>query len=92
MLVFFAKIGSPAVLFQNWWQLIALGLLASIGMYLLFFEGVKKVKTQQVLVITSFEVLIAILLAMLVLAEYPPILTVIGGAAILAGIYLTTRK
>jgi len=76
----------------NWWQLAVLGIFCSAVAFTLFNEGVKRVRAQTAYVVTSIEVIIAAGLSALILSETLTSTIIAGGAAILAGVYLVTKK
>jgi len=75
------------------WQLIAILIIfGSILPYLFITYGVKRIPASQASVIAMLEPVIAGGIAWLVLSEALTPLQVIGGATVLAGIYLTERS
>jgi drug/metabolite transporter (DMT)-like permease len=77
--IFNVQIGSmPALLY--------LGIVASAFAPFLFLEGIRSVKTQDAGVIMMLDPLTGILWALLVFAEVPNLLTIVGGAFILIAI------
>lgn len=75
------------------WQLIAILIIfGSILPYLFITYGVKRIPASQASVIAMLEPVIAGGIAWLVLSEALTPLQIIGGATVLAGIYLTERS
>jgi drug/metabolite transporter (DMT)-like permease len=92
MFVLFIKPAQAPAIAANWIQLLVLGVVCSGIAVVIFMEGVKRVPAQKVFILTSLSPVIGTLFAAIILKETPSILVLIGGAIILAGIYLTTRK
>ena len=90
MFLFFINIKSFNGLYANWWQLTIMGVLCTGIAFVLFMEGLKKIKAQKVLIITTIEPLAGTLAALLVLKENPSLLTIIGAVLIIYGIYRVT--
>jgi len=92
MFVLFFKPSQSGAIFANWIQLLVLGVICSGMAVILFMEGVKRVPAQKVFIITSLEPVIGTIFAAIILKENPSSFVLVGGAIIIAGIYLTTRK
>lgn len=88
----FIDIRSTSVLFENWWQLSIIGIVCTGIAFILFMEGIKKVKVQKIFIITALEPLTGILLGSILLKEIPSFLTIIGAGLILFGVYKTTHN
>lgn len=89
--VAFLKADSPAAIYGNWWQLGIIGVLCTGIAFILFMEGVRKVKAQKIFIVTSLEPLAGTILALIVLGEVPTTFTLIGAALILYGVYRITN-
>ena len=92
MFVFFLKIDSSTVLIENWWKLLTIGILCTGIAFILFMEGVRKVKAQKIFIVTALEPLAGTIVALIILKEIPPIMTIIGAVFILYGVYRITIK
>ena len=92
MFVWFFEIDSVSVIFDNLWQLLMIGVFCTGIAFILFMEGVQKVKAQKIFIITALEPLAGTVLALILLAEIPSVLTVAGSALIIYGVYRTTRQ
>lgn len=92
MFVLFLKIDSSAVLAENWWSLLVIGVLCTGIAFILFMEGVRKVKAQKIFIVTALEPLVGTVAALIVLGEAPSIMTVIGAAFILYGVYRVANR
>lgn len=76
----------------SWFYLVLLALLPTIIGHTSFNWALKYLHASAVSVSVLGEPVGATLLAWLILEEKPPVFTLIGGAFILSGIYLTTLK
>lgn len=92
MFLFFLKIKSMDVIVGNWWQILGLGILGAGIPTILFMNGIKKIKGQEIFIITSLEPLAGTLFALLALHEVPTLLTISGAVFILGGIFWVTKK
>jgi len=92
MFIFFINVESFYGLYANWWQLLVIGILCTGIAFLLFMEGVKRVKAQKIFIVTTLEPLAGTLAALLVLREIPSLLTTIGAVLIIYGVYRVTRS
>ncbi|MGA1869830.1 MAG: DMT family transporter [bacterium] len=90
MFLFFLRPGAFYGLYTNWWQLLVIGILCTGIPFLLFMEGIKKVRTQKILIVTTLEPLVGTLAALLVLKETPSVLAIIGAMLIIYGVYRVT--
>ena len=72
MFVWFFEIDSVSVIFDNLWQLLMIGVFCTGIAFILFMEGVQKVKAQKIFIITALEPLAGTVLALILLAEIPP--------------------
>ena len=68
-----------------------MGVLCTGIAFVLFMEGLKRVKAQKVLIVATVEPLAGTLAALLVLKEVPSFLTIIGAVLIIYGVYRVTR-
>ena len=91
MFLFFIETKSFNGLYVNWWLLIIMGVLCTGIAFVLFMEGLKRVKAQKVLIVATVEPLAGTLAALLVLKEVPSFLTIIGAVLIIYGVYRVTR-
>lgn len=78
--------------FDNVPALIGLGIFATGLSAILFMEGIRKVKGQEIFVITSIEPVFASILAFIILGEKISVLGYLGAALILIGIYNISKK
>lgn len=92
MFVFFLKVNSANVLFENWWKLLTIGILCTGIAFILFMEGVRKIKAQKIFIVTALEPLVGTVVALIILKEIPSLMTVIGAILILYGVYRITYK
>ena len=92
MFVFFIKINSVNILLENWWKLLIIGILCTGIAFILFMEGVRKVKAQKIFIVTALEPLAGTVVALIVLNEIPSIMTIIGAIFILYGVYRIANK
>src|SRR3989338_5256944 len=92
MFVFFLNIKSSNVIVENWWKLLVIGIICTGIAFILFMEGVRKVKAQKIFIVTSLEPLAGSIFALFVLGEIPSSFAIIGAALILYGVYVTTSK
>lgn len=90
--VFLINSSSVSAVPMNWWKLIIIGVLCTGVAYILFMNGIRKVKAQKVFIITSIEPLTGAIFAFLLLKELPSLITVAGALLILMGIYLVAKK
>jgi drug/metabolite transporter (DMT)-like permease len=81
--------GAPA---DAW---ISIGYLAVFGTavgFVLFYEGVKRIGPARATTFTFLVPVFGVLGAVLILGERPSVLTAIGGAIVLAGLWLVQRR
>ena len=90
MFLFFVNIKSVSIVYENWWQLAVIGIICTGIPFILFMEGVRKIKAQKIFIITALEPLAGTVLALLILGEVPRLFTIIGAALILYGVYRIT--
>ncbi|HLC69361.1 MAG TPA: EamA family transporter [Candidatus Bilamarchaeaceae archaeon] len=91
MFILFLKVNPVSAISTNWWQLGIIGILSTGIAFILFMEGVRKVKAQKIFIVTALEPLAGTVLALILLAEIPSILTIAGAILILYGVYRTTK-
>lgn len=82
----------PQVFTSNLVPLLYLGLVAGGFAFLLYMEGIKRVKGQIIQVITMLEILVASLSGFFLLREPITPNTLLGGAFILSGIFVVSLK
>lgn len=75
-----------------WWQLLVIGIVCTGIAFILFMEGVKKIKAQKVFIITSLEPLVGSIAAIVFLKEVPSLFTMMGAICIIFGVYTCTKK
>ncbi len=92
LFVFSLKIPQVPAVIASWWQLLFIGIVCTGIAFVLFMEGVKKVKAQKVFIITSLEPLVGSIAAILLLKESPSLFTFIGAFFIFVGVYFSTKK
>jgi drug/metabolite transporter, DME family len=92
MFVFFLKVDSIAVVLENWWKLLIIGVISTGIAFIFFYEGVKKVKGQKIFIVTALEPLTGTVLAMILLKEIPPLMTILGAVLIIYGVYGSTKR
>jgi drug/metabolite transporter (DMT)-like permease len=92
MFVFFLNVESANVLVENWWKLLTIGILCTGIAFILFMEGVRKVKAQKIFIITALEPLAGTIVALIILKEIPSLMTIIGAIFIFYGVYRITNK
>ena len=93
MFVFFVKSNQAAALMANWWKLLLIGVVCTGIAFILFMEGVRKVKAQRIFIVTALEPLTGTAAALIILGEIPSLMTLIGAVLILYGVYrITLRK
>lgn len=73
-------------------SLLYLGLAAGGVAFLLYMEGIKRVKGQIIQVITMLEIVVASLSGIILLGEKVTQSIILGGALILAGIFIVSEK
>jgi drug/metabolite transporter, DME family len=88
----FARFDSVNAVATNWPELLVIGVFCTGIAFILFMDGIGKVKAQKIFVVTALEPLMGTLLALAVLKEVPSPIAVLGAALILYGVYWTTRK
>jgi len=89
--ILFLNVNSLQAVYGNWWQLAIIGVVCTGIPFILFMEGIRKVKAQKIFIITALEPLAGTALALLVLGEMPSLYTIVGAALILYGVYRITR-
>ncbi|MBI2079983.1 EamA family transporter [Candidatus Micrarchaeota archaeon] len=90
--LFFLKIDSISAVYDNLFYLGIIGVICTGIPFILFMEGIRKIKAQKVLVVTALEPLAGTILALFLLKEIPSLFTIIGAALILYGVYRVTRR
>ncbi|MBT4022199.1 EamA family transporter [archaeon] len=83
---------SVSTIINNWWQIGIIGVFCTGISHLFFMNGVKKVKGQQIFLVTSLEPFLSSIFAFIILNEIPSSYTLIGGIIIMLGIYIISRK
>ena len=83
---------APATVAGNWWLLAIIGIVCTGIPFVLFMEGIKKIKAQKIFIITALEPLAGTLLAMVVLHEMPPLLTVAGALLVMYGVFRVASR
>ncbi|HJZ67504.1 MAG TPA: DMT family transporter [Blastocatellia bacterium] len=73
-----------------WGYLAALAIVPTVTGHTLFNWAIKHVRPTAISVAFLGEPIVASLLALIFFAQHPPLATFVGGAFILAGVYLTT--
>lgn len=91
MFLIFIKTESLDRILPNWWQIGIIGILCTGIAFILFMEGIKKVKAQKIFIITALEPLSGTILALIILKESLSIYTIVGALLILYGVYRTTK-
>ncbi len=89
---FFAIPLRVSVVSANIVSLLYLGWVAGGLAFLLYMQGIKKVKGQIIQVITMLEILIGSLSGVLLLGERLTLQTLTGGALILLGVFIVSSK
>ncbi|MFY9553644.1 MAG: DMT family transporter [Blastocatellia bacterium] len=77
---------------STWGYLAALAIVPTIIGHTVFNWALKHVRPSAISLAFLGEPVVASLLAMIVFAQRPPLTTFIGGALVLAGVYLTASK
>jgi drug/metabolite transporter (DMT)-like permease len=77
---------------DNMPALLGLGIFATGASAILFMEGIKKIKGQEIFIITSLEPVFASILAFFILGEKMEALAVLGGILIIIGIHNLSKK
>jgi drug/metabolite transporter (DMT)-like permease len=77
---------------EVWAYLAALAIVPTIIGHTLFNWALKHVRPTAISLAFLGEPVIASVLALIFFAQRPPLATFIGGALVLAGVYLTTSK
>ncbi len=91
MFLLFVNIKSISVIYDNWWQLAIIGIICTGIPFILFMEGVRKIKAQKIFIVTALEPLAGTVLALFILGEIPSLLTIAGSLLILYGVYRVTK-
>ena len=92
MFLFFLKIESGSIIIENWWKLLIIGIVCTGIAFLLFMDGIRKVKAQKIFIVTALEPLAGTLFALILLKEMPSLMTISGAILILFGVYWITRQ
>lgn len=92
MFAFALKPDTAKIVVENWWQLIVIGVFCTGIAFILFMDGVKKVKAQKIFVITALEPLVGTVFALIILKEIPSLMAIMGAVLILYGVYRMTQK
>jgi drug/metabolite transporter (DMT)-like permease len=82
----------PKISDSGWFALVCVGILSTAITYLLYSHALKLAPASRLSAIQNIEPLIATLAAVLILGESITMALVIGGLAILAGVYLAEKK
>ncbi len=80
-----------AVTFNGWLAIAFLGLFCSGLAYIFYYDGLAHIDASQVASAAYLQPLVTVLTAALILSEAITPLTILGGAAILFGVYLVNR-
>ena len=92
MFSFFLQYNFEVAMVVNWWKLLAIGILCTGIPFVLFMNGIKKVKAQKIFIITALEPLAGTFFAILLLREIPSVLTLVGALFIVYGVYRVASK
>ena len=92
LFLFFMGTKSVPVIIGNWWQLLIIGIICTGIAFILFMNGIKKVKANKVFIITSLEPVAGTILAALILKETITFFTLLGAIIIFTGVYIVTKK
>jgi drug/metabolite transporter (DMT)-like permease len=76
----------------TWWALIFTGVLSTAGAYLLYSHALKQAEASRLAAIQNIEPVIALVAAALILQEVVTVALLVGGAAIISGVYLAERN
>ncbi|WP_085640880.1 MULTISPECIES: DMT family transporter [unclassified Pseudomonas] len=76
---------------EQWWSLIYLGVLGSALAYIGYYDGIRKIGATRAGVFIALNPLTAVILGALLLGERLTPAMCLGGAVILAGIYLCNK-
>ena len=70
---------------KNQYRLLCLGLVA-------FFEGLKRIDTANAAIISTFEVVVAVALAIFILGETLTLPKIFGGGLVIAAVIILARS
>jgi drug/metabolite transporter (DMT)-like permease len=90
--IFFALPFSVHTFTNNIPSLLFLGWAAGGFAFLLYMEGIKRVKGQVIQIITMLEIIVASLSGYFLLKESLTVQTIVGGAFILLSVFIVSRK
>ena len=85
-------VGPGAPTWESWLAVIYLGLGPSAAAYLLWSYGLQRVSANEAGSLLNLIPVLALVLAALVLGEQPAPAALAGGALVLLGVWLTTRR
>ena len=84
--------GVPALDGRGWIALVFLGVLCSGVAYVFWFDALATLPAARVGALLYLEPLVTVVVAAAVIRELPTAVTLLGGAAILGGVWLAARK
>jgi drug/metabolite transporter (DMT)-like permease len=76
----------------EWGVVLGLVVLSTVLPHLLFYEGVSRIEAGRVGVVSTVEPVVTVVLGALLLGERVTLVTVAGGALVLAGVVLVQRR
>ena len=77
---------------RGWWALIFLGLFTTGLAYIAWFDALAQLPAAQTGAFLFVEPLTSMIVAAIILSEQITLVSVLGGAVILVGIWLVNRK
>lgn len=82
----------PALTFKGWMAILALGIFGSGFAYIAWYDALQEIPASQLGVFINIEPLITTILAALMINEPITVITLVGGAIIIFGVWLVNRK
>jgi drug/metabolite transporter (DMT)-like permease len=82
----------PIIDFKNFFWLVILGVVCTALSHTLFIKGMRYIKARSASIISTFEPIYAIILAILFLKEIPDLRTFLGGLLIISAVLVVTAR
>ncbi|MCP2605029.1 DMT family transporter [Candidatus Aminicenantes bacterium AH-873-B07] len=82
----------PIIDFKNFFWLVILGVVCTALSHTLFIKGMRYIKARSASIISTFEPIYGIILAILFLKEIPDLRTFLGGLLIISAVLVVTAR
>jgi drug/metabolite transporter (DMT)-like permease len=77
---------------SGWLAIIASALISTVLGLIAFFEGLKRINTANAAIISTFEVVVAVALAIIILGETLTLPKIFGGGLVISAVIILARS